>query len=133
MQKNNKKILTISLSTLVILIVIFASMFFIFKPKTQAGEKQFTLTVVVSSQDIRNYNLKSNEEYLGAALKDEGIISGVESPETGIFITSVDNITADENNREYWQLNKDNVPLETGVDSTVLNNGDDYEFILSRY
>lgn len=133
MQKNNKKILIISLSTLALLVIVFSSIFFIFKPSTQKGEKQFTLTVVVSSEDVRNYNLKSSEEYLGAALKDEGIISGVEYPQTGIFITTVDNITADENNREYWQLNKDNKPLEYGADSTVLNNGDNYEFVLSKY
>lgn len=133
MHKNNKKTLIISLSTLALLVLIFSSIFFVFKPNVQKGEKQFKLSVVVSSEDVRNYEFKTKEKYLGPVLKDEGIISGVESPQTGIFITTVDNITADDTKHEYWQLNKDGTPLEYGADSAVLNDGDNYELVLSRY
>lgn len=133
MHKNNKKILAISAGILVFLIIIFSSLFFIFHPKTQNGVKNFTLTVVASTDNTKTFNLKSDEQYLGPALKKEGIISGIEYPETGIYITTVNNIKANENNKEYWQLLKDNIPLEYGADLVVLNDGDNFEFTLSRY
>ena len=76
------------------------------------------------------HELRTDEEMLGAALLNEGLIEGEDS-EYGLFVKTVDGITANEDNQEWWSLTIDGEMAMTGVDSTPVEDGGKYEFTLT--
>ena len=74
--------------------------------------------------------LQTDEEMLGAALLKEGLIEGDDS-EYGLFVNTVDGITANDDNQEWWCLTIDGETAMTGVDSTPVEDGGKYEFTLT--
>ncbi len=132
MKKNNKKII---LSLACVLIVFSALLIInavINSPQTQKGNKQYQLTVCISADEVRHYELRTDEEYLGNALKEAKLISGEET-QYGMFVTVVDGVEANSKDLKYWFLQKDGETLTTGVDQTPVNDGDKFEFILQSY
>ncbi|XP_042532396.1 transcobalamin-1 [Dipodomys spectabilis] len=57
----------------------------------------------------------------------------VEQEEWGPYITSVQGLTANNNDRTYWQLLSGGKPLSQGVGSYVVHNGDNLEVLWSKY
>ncbi|MGN0479348.1 MAG: DUF4430 domain-containing protein [Hominenteromicrobium sp.] len=98
--------------------------------KSEAGGKAYTLTVVDAEGNETVHELTTDEEMLGAALLNEGLIEGSES-EYGLFVTKVDGIEADSANEEWWCLTKGGEMVMTGVDSTPVEDGDAFEFTLT--
>ena len=99
-------------------------------PKSTAGAKAYTLTVVDADGKETVHNLNTDEEMLGAALQDAGLIEG-EKSEYGLFVTKVDGIEADSANQEWWCLTINGEMASTGVDSTPVEDGGKYEFTLT--
>lgn len=95
----------------------------------EAAEKSITLTVVHKDGSEKEIALTTKEQYLGAALEAEGIITGEEG-QYGLFIKTADGETADESNQEWWCLTKEGEMTETGVDSTEFADGDKFELTL---
>lgn len=124
----NKKNL-ISAIILIIIVVITASIYSFFKPDTQTGNKNITI-VVSNGEDIKNtHKISTNEEFLRGALEQENLVVGTES-EYGLFINSIDGITADETKEQWWCFTKNGNALATGVDKTPIKDGDKFEATL---
>lgn len=96
---------------------------------SEIQERQIRLEVVVSETDRRSFSLTGTEDTLGALLKREGLIDGEESS-FGLFVTTVDGITADERKQEWWCLTKEGAQWNYGVDDTQIEDGDAFEWTL---
>ena len=127
----SKKAITISIAAVVLLAAILAGVYFSFGPKGTAGTKTITVQVI-TKEDSRGYTLKTNAEMLGDALQEQALIQG-EQGEFGMFITTVDGITADSSKQEYWSITKGGEMVNTGADSTPIADGDQFELTLETY
>ena len=104
---------------------------------TTSGSKTITVSVfdtVGSTKASNTATITTDEEYLRGALEqeDSGIsISGSES-EYGLFVTTVDGVTADDSKQQWWCFTKGGEMLNTGVDSTPIADGDTFEITLTE-
>lgn len=128
--KEKKKVI-IAVVALIAAIAVFAGVYFAFgRPETSAGSK--TVTIEVAAPDYSNtHKIKTDAEFLGDALKEEGIIEGEES-QYGLFITSVDSIKADDSKQQWWCITKGGADVVTGVDVTPIADGDTFELTLKE-
>lgn len=128
--KEKKKVI-IAVVALITAVAVFAGVYFAFgRPETSAGSK--TVTIEVAAPDYSNtHKIKTDAEFLGDALKEEGIIEGEES-QYGLFITSVDSIKADDSKQQWWCITKGGADVMTGVDVTPIADGDTFELTLKE-
>lgn len=128
--KEKKKVI-IAIVALIAAIAVFAGVYFAFgRPDTSAGSK--TVTIEVAAPDYSNtHKIKTDAEFLGDALKEEGIIEGEES-QYGLFITSVDSIKADDSKQQWWCITKGGADVMTGADITPIADGDTFELTLKE-
>lgn len=128
--KEKKKVI-IAVVTLIAAVAVFAGVYFAFgRPETSAGSK--TVTIEVAAPDYSNtHKIKTDAEFLGDALKEEGIIEGEEG-QYGLFITSVDSIKADDSKQQWWCITKGGADVMTGVDVTPIADGDTFELTLKE-
>lgn len=131
-EKSNKKILIIAGVCLIALAVIFGLVYHFFMPKGQQGSKTIGLTVVFSQDNQKEYTLHTDAEYLGDALKEEKLVEGSEG-QYGLFIETVDGVTADGEKQEWWCITKNGEQLNTGADQTPIADGEHYELTLSKW
>lgn len=130
--KKNKKIVIILAAILVVVAGVLFALGRMNQPEPIVGAKTIEVEVVFAEADTKDFTIHTDEEYLRGALEQEGLISGSES-EYGLFVTTVDGVTADDSQRQWWCFNQDGVMLNTGVDSTPIADGDHYEIVLSVY
>ena len=99
------------------------------KPVAQEGSKTIVLEVVHKDGSTKDFTIQTDAETLRAALEqEEGLIAGSDS-EYGLMVETVDGEKADWSvDQSWWCLTKDGVMLDTGVDSTMIADGDHYEF-----
>ena len=129
---SNKKKLIVGVSVLLVVVLAFAAVYLLTKPKAQQGAKTITVQVVVSDTDTKDFTIHTDEEYLRGALEAENLIEGDES-EFGLFVTSVNGVKVDDSKNEWWNFKKDGQDLMTGVDTTPVADGDSFEIVLSTY
>lgn len=128
--KEKKKVI-VAVAALIAAVCVFAGVYYAFgRPETSAGSK--TVTIEVAAPDYSNtHKIKTDAEFLGDALKEEGIIEGEES-QYGLFITSVDSIKADDSKQQWWCITKGGAGVMTGVDVTPIADGDTFELTLKE-
>lgn len=129
-QKLSKKTLILIASVLVVLIAAAALIFTLTRPKTQQGAKTVQIEIVVSDTDVRQYTLHTDAEFLRQALEEQNLIQGEES-EYGLFVLTVDGVTADADQMQWWCFTKDGEMLMTGVDTTPVADEDQFEITLT--
>ena len=112
---------------LVLLLAVFLVWHFN-RPVPAQGAKKITLEVVHGDGTSASFTVKTDAEKLGDALKSvDGLITGEDGP-YGLMVDTVDGETADWNrNQSWWCLSKGGKRLDTGVDSTVISDGEHYE------
>ena len=132
MSKNAKKILAVVLLLVVIAAAVFA--YFQWGPPAQKpveGAKTVTVEVVHKDESRKEFVIHTDAETLRGALEQEKLIEGTES-EWGLYVLTVDGETADEAAQEWWCFNDgEGNMLPTGVDSTMIQDGDKYEIVLT--
>ncbi len=96
-----------------------------------AEEKTITLHVTFPDETLKDYTVTTAAEMLGQALLDEGLVGG-EMEEYGLFIESVDGVTADASAGEYWVFTKGGEWVTTGADMTPIADGDAFEFFIYK-
>lgn len=74
--------------------------------------------------------ISTDAEFLRGALEQENLIAGDES-QYGLFVKTVNGITADDANQEWWCFTKGGETLFTGVDTTPIADGDKFEITLT--
>ncbi|MBE5952140.1 MAG: DUF4430 domain-containing protein [Lachnospiraceae bacterium] len=127
--KTEKKKLAILAAVFVVAIAVLGVVFFALKPGTEDGVKKYTLEIILADGTSTTHELKTEEEYLGQALLNEGLITG-ESGEYGLFITAVNGITANSDNQEWWCLTVNYEEWMYGIDQTPVTDGGHYELTL---
>lgn len=92
------------------------------------GEKAFWLTVVDKDGGETRFEIHTDQETVGEALSELGVIEGEES-EYGLYVKTVNGITADfEQDGVYWAFYINDEYAQTGVDATVITEGESYSF-----
>ena len=132
----NKKLIA-GVVALIAVIAILLGMYLNNRQPTTSGSKTITVSVfdtVGSTEASNTATITTDEEYLRGVLEqeDSGIsISGSES-EYGLFVTTVDGVTADDSKQQWWCFTKGGEMLNTGVDSTPIADGDTFEITLTE-
>ena len=124
----NKKLLA-GVLALVLVVAALIGIYFATRPATSAADKTITATVVANGEE-EAFTIHTDEEYLRGALESIDLIAGEES-EYGLFVTTVNGITANDANQEWWCFTKGGESLNTGVDSTPIADGDAFEITLT--
>ena len=99
---------------LVVLVSIFAVLYSVLSEKTAEGNKNITVSVVLTDGEFEEFKFSTNEEYLGEVLLSNNLIEGTESI-YGLFVEKVNGISANQENNEWWCLTKNGTKLTTGV------------------
>ena len=129
MSKKNKSIL-IGVAILLVLVIAALVVYNVTRPQAQAGTKTITVTVVHKDESQKEFKITTTSDNLRGALDQEKLVQGSES-EYGLFIETVDGETADSANQEWWAVTKDGVMTETGVEGTMIADGEHYELTLT--
>lgn len=130
MQKNNKKQMITWGIILLAVIAILSVVYITFMPKGQEGTKDVKVEVVYADETTKTFKIKTNEEFLRGALEQENLIAGTDG-EFGLFVLTVDGVTAKESNQEWWCMTKGGEMLMTSVDQTPIADGDHFEITLT--
>ena len=75
------------------------------KPAASEGEKHITVTVIHGDQTENIFEFDTDAKYLGEVLESENLVDG-ESGEYGLFITTVDEETADDSKQQWGASQK---------------------------
>lgn len=129
MKKTEIKGLIIGCVVLVALMAVFAVIYTKFVQKPATGEKAITVEIVFADESTKTAEIQTDAEYLRQALEEENLIEGKESA-SGLYVLTVDGVTADESIQQWWCFTKDGEELYTGVDSTPIEDGDHFEITL---
>lgn len=97
---------------------------------TQLGEgsTQFTFTVVDKDGNETPFEIHTDKETVGEALTELGLVEGEEGG-YGLYVKTVNGITADyDKDGTYWAFYVNGEYAPSGVDSTVITEGNHYSF-----
>ena len=95
------------------------------------GSKTVVVQVRAEEQSV-TFTIHTDKETLADALSEHGLISGEQGP-YGLYVKAVNGVTADyDKDRHYWALYQNGEYLMTGVDSTVISDGEHYELVRER-
>ncbi|MGE4485646.1 MAG: DUF4430 domain-containing protein [Oscillospiraceae bacterium] len=125
-----KRNIVISVICLIALAAVLAGVYFVFLDSPSSGEKDITVEVYHKDGTEKTFPISTNAEFLRGALEEAGLIEGTEGT-YGLWVTTVDGYTADESKNEWWGYTKSGEYVDTAVDSTVIADGDVYEFTLN--
>lgn len=128
-KKNTKKVAVLAI-IFIALIAIIGTLYFVLRPQGTEGAKTLTVEVVLADGTSTSHEIKTDAEFLGEALKAEKLIDGTES-EYGLYITTVNGVTANEANQEWWCLTINGEMSMYGVDEVPATDGEHYEFTLT--
>ncbi len=114
---------------LVVLVAALVAVYFLTRPETTAGMKEFTLVVVHKDGQSKEIPCKSDLDYLGEALQKEGLITGEQGP-YGLYIHEVDGEKAVfEEDGAYWAFYEGDAYATKGIDLTPIENGKVYKLV----
>ena len=130
MDKKSKKVLILSAISLVILIAAAVIIYFVVRPQGIGGAKDIVVSVVLTDGSAKEHPISTDEEFLRGALEQAELVSGAET-EFGLFISTVDGVTANEAEQEWWCVTKGGEALMYGVDEIAIADGDHYELTLT--
>ena len=124
----NKKLIA-AVVALVVVIALLLGLYFVTRPDTQAGNKSFTVEVVHGDGTAKEFEYKTDEEYVGAVLIEDGLIQGEEGP-WGMYIAVVDGERAVyEENSAYWALYVGEEYATQSVELTPIEDGATYKLV----
>lgn len=129
MTKQTKKLLALVGAALVLAAVLLG-VWLLNAPQGTAGAKALGLTVAYADGSTDEFHFSTDAEFLRAALEEQQLVEGDES-EYGLFVKTVNGVTVDESQQQWWCLTKDGAEVMTGVDSTPIADGDHFELTLT--
>ena len=96
------------------------------------GAAQFAFTVVDKDGNETAFEIHTDKEIVGDALLELELIAGEES-EYGLFVKTVNGITADYNeDQTYWAFYVNGEYATSGVDTTTIEEGMTYTFKVEK-
>lgn len=99
------------------------------REKPSDGTKNIKVEVIMAQGDSKTHDINTDQEYLRGALEEKNLVQGTET-EMGLFIKTVDGYTVNDDKQEWWSLSKNGDSLMTGIDTSVINDGDHFEITL---
>ena len=126
--KQKKKAL-LALAVLLCAAALLAGIYLTFRPQTVEGAKTVSVEVIAGDETVQTHTIQTDAEYLRGALEQEKMVGGEESA-YGLFLLTVDGITADDAKQEWWCVTKEGGQVDTGVDATPIADGDHFELTL---
>ncbi len=125
--KNKKMIL--ALAALVVVAAAFIAVYFATRPETMEGAKAFTVVVEHKDGTSKEFEYRTDEEYVGTVLQEKGLIDG-EMGEYGLYIKTVDGEVADYDvDGSYWAFYEGEEYAMTGIDQTPIVDGGVYKLV----
>lgn len=100
-----------------------------FMPKGEAGAKEITVTVVHGDGTEKEFTYQTDAAYLSEVITGEGLVDG-EIGDYGMFITTVDEETADDSKQQWWCITKGGEQVNTSADQTPIADGEAYELTM---
>lgn len=95
------------------------------------GATEFKL-VVTNEEDTKTFTVKTDEKTVGAALVANGVVEGTEG-EYGLYVDTVNGVKADyDKDKTYWAFYINGEYASTGVDSTDIEAGAEYELKIEK-
>ena len=101
----------------------------VYKPETSVGEKEIDIIVIHSDKTENTFTCQTDAEYLADVLLDNEIADG-EVGSYGLFITTVDEETADSSKQQWWCITKGGEQVNSGADTLPVADGDQFELTL---
>ena len=114
---------------LIALVLIVALVWFVNRPQAVTGSKTVTVEVVHGDGTEKAFIIRTDADSLRQACEEQDLIAGRES-EYGLFVLTVDGETADESIQQWWCITKGGEEHFYGVDDTMIQDGEQYEFTL---
>ena len=97
------------------------------KPTGNNDEKTITVTVTDDKGEKTVFTITTNSPNLRGALEQEKLVEGDES-EYGLYVKVVNGVRADyDKDGAWWGFYKDGKQLPSGIDDTIISDGDKYE------
>ena len=97
------------------------------KEKGNNDEKTITVTVIDDKGKSTVFTITTTSSNLRGALEQEKLVEGDEG-DYGLYVKVVNGLRADYDlDKAYWSFYKDGVMLMTGIDDTIIADGDKYE------
>lgn len=132
----NKKVI-IGIVALVVVILAGVGIYTAFGPKTSAGSKSYTLTVVSEDGTETSYEGKTDAEVLHdlmdeVAANNDFTYEGSDS-DYGFFVESVNGEAADSAAGAYWAIYVNDEYGQYGVDEQPVADGDNFKFAYEVY
>ena len=125
--KNRK--LFAAAAVVLVLIAVFAGVWFAARPATSEGAKTITVEVVHKDESKKTFTYHTDKEYLGEVLQAEGLVKG-EPGDYGLYITEVDGESAVfETDGAYWSFYQGGEYANQSVDQTPINDGDAFSLV----
>ena len=122
--KNKKLVIGLSI-VLVVLIAVFAGVFIATRPETSQGAKTVDVTVVFADKSEKEYEIKTDAEFLADALLEEKLIE--EKSADGLY-TVIAGERADYNlDKSWWCVTKGGETTNVGINELPIADGDSFE------
>lgn len=102
--------------------------------QNEISDKEITIVVDVIDDvgNTKTFTIKTNRTTLRGALEQENLVKGDEA-QYGLYVKEVCGISAIyEVNGAYWSFSKSGEYLMTGVDTTMISDGDHYEITYTK-
>ena len=126
MMKNKK--LVLALLAFVAVVGILVGVWFATRPEAQEGGKSFTVVVVHSEGEPKEFTYSTDAEFLGAFLYEKGLLVADEN-NPGMFHT-VDGEKADwDANQSYWAFYVGEEYATQGIETTPITDGAVYKLV----
>lgn len=130
MKKNKKTVITGSL--LIVLLLIFTFIYTHVRPIGNNEKKTIYVTVLDQETAGDRFTITTEEAFLRGALEQIDLIEGTES-EYGLYVQTVNGVTADESKHQWWCFTEHGEELYTGVDTSPITDGAEYEITLKTW
>lgn len=130
---NNKKIVTIGVYALAVLLAIFGVVWFNTRPATSPGSKSVTVEVVHKDESKRTFTYKTDAEYLADLLVGEGLVEDNQD-QYGLLIQEVDGERAVyEEDQSYWSILQNGDYAQLGASTLPIYDGDTISLVYTVY
>ncbi|MCL1829891.1 MAG: DUF4430 domain-containing protein [Oscillospiraceae bacterium] len=127
-KKSNKKLL-IAVSILLLLVVVAGLVWFFTRPKAVSGSKNVTVILLLADETDIVHQISTDAEFLVDLLSEQSLIP--DSDVLAGFVTTIDGITADASQEEWWMMTVNGEFANYGIAELPVIDGDSYEFTLT--
>ena len=130
-----KKIIAV-LSVLVLFVLLYVGYNAFLAPKASEGSKEVTIQVIAEGQDIdKTFTFHTDHAFLTDLLKEKQkeLGASLKSSDFGTMVTGMMDYEADESKNEFFLFRINGEDAAAGTDDTPIQDGDAYQFVLSKW